>query len=824
MEQIAEYRLVALLGEGGMGRVQLARTASGRLVAVKTVHEHLAADPGFRERFRRETLAARAVAGPFTAAVLDADPDAVRPWLATEFCAGPTLAETADALGPLGAGPLAALGAALAEALAGIHRAGLVHRDLKPSNVVLTRGGPKVLDFGIARRAADEALTATGEVIGSPGFIAPELLTADAEPAPAADVFALAALLARLATGRSPYGSGPAHQVLYRTVRGEADLDGVPTEEWRAFLAACLTGDPAARPTVAEVLRWCSERTAEAEAETEADGAWWERDPVAGLIRRREEAVATLAGGPGGAGEPPAVEGGREGGAGSAIAAPPARSARPSRPGDTVPTGPEDTVPAASGSTAALTDAAPRRARPTAAPQGPSPLGPAPQDTTPQAPAPQDTVPYADVPARGPTRRRLLAFGGAVLVAGTGVGGVTLLGLTEKDDPTGSPAAPPRTRWARGRLLWTRATGAPGHTSGVLRHGGALLVSDAAAVTALDAATGAVRWRYPARQITGVEPHGDQVLVLRSGLLFAPELIALDARTGNRRWKAVPTRPIGATRSTAPDGQSAFLAVDGALAVLVPYASDASLWAKRALGDRPWRAYGFDSRTGKALWFHEGTRAAVTGVHAAGGRLAVALGPPSRSGEPVEEPLFVLRTSGAAPEPEPAIPGGAPHPQAHPGSTGTRYYASGGRIVSLDLATRRTAWDRRLDGAPKVTPTASGGLVHTAGPGGVDALDASSGRTRWSSTDVGRLPGGAEDGPPLVADGTLYASGPQPGSGEKAGEGARWGVHALDAARGHRLWSMPVESTGSPSAAAGGGLLHVYADGTVQTFTGPDSA
>lgn len=636
MEQIAEYRLVALLGEGGMGRVQLARTASGRLVAVKTVHEHLAADPGFRERFRRETLAARAVAGPFTAAVLDADPDAVRPWLATEFCAGPTLTETADALGPLGAGPLAALGAALAEALAGIHRAGLVHRDLKPSNVVLTRGGPKVLDFGIARRAADETLTATGEVIGSPGFIAPELLTADAEPAPAADVFALAAMLARLATGRSPYGSGAAHQVLYRTVRGEADLDGVPTEEWRAFLAACLTGDPAARPTVAEVLRWCSERSAEAGAETGADGAWWERDPVAGLIRRREEAVAALAGDPGGAK--------------SAIAAPPSRPVRPAGPGDTVPTGPEDTVPAASGSTAALSDAVPRRARPT----------PAPQNTAPHAPAPQDTVPYADVPARGPTRRRLLALGGAVLVAGTGVGGVTLLGLTEKDDPTGSPAAPPRTRWARGRLLWTRATGDPGHTSGVLRHGGALLVSDAAAVTALDAATGAVRWRYPARQITGVEPHGDQVLVLRSGLLFAPELIALDARTGNRRWKAVPTRPIGATRSTAPDGQSAFLAVDGALAVLVPYASDASLWAKRALGDRPWRAYGFDSRTGKALWFHEGTRAAVTGVHAAGGRLAVALRPPSRSGEPVQEPLFMLRTSGAAPEPEPAVPGGAP--------------------------------------------------------------------------------------------------------------------------------------------------------------------
>ncbi|WP_258047078.1 serine/threonine-protein kinase, partial [Streptomyces sp. SM13] len=289
MEQVARYRLVALLGEGGMGRVHLARTASGRLVAVKTVHEHLAADPQFRERFRRETLAARAVAGPFTAAVLDADPGAVRPWLATEFCAGPTLTETAGALGPLDAGPLAGLGAALAEALASIHRAGLVHRDLKPSNVLLTRGGPKVLDFGIARRAADETLTDTGEVIGSPGFIAPELLTADDEPSPAADVFALAALLARMATGRAPFGSGPAHQVLYRTVRGEADLDGAPTDEWRAFLASCLTGDPAERPTVAEVLSWCAQRS--------PAGAWWERDPVSGLVRDHENSVAALVAG-----------------------------------------------------------------------------------------------------------------------------------------------------------------------------------------------------------------------------------------------------------------------------------------------------------------------------------------------------------------------------------------------------------------------------------------------------------------------------------------------------------------------------------------------
>ncbi|WP_411084326.1 protein kinase domain-containing protein [Streptomyces sp. cmx-18-6] len=792
-ERVAEFRLVALLGEGGMGRVHLARTASGRLAAVKTVHEHLAAEPQFRERFRRETLAARAVAGPFTAAVLDADPDAVRPWLATEFCAGPTLAEAADALGPLGAGPPAALGAALAEALASIHRAGLVHRDLKPSNVVLTRGGPKVLDFGIARRAADETLTATGEVIGSPGFIAPELLTADVEPSPAADVFALAALLARLTTGRAPFGSGPAHQVLYRTVRGEADLDGAPTPQWRAFLASCLAADPAARPTVAEVLRWCSERFP-------AEGAWWEREPAAGLIRRHEERVAALV----------------EAMPTTGLPRPATPTAGPSRPAPPTTEAPR-TAEAARPATPTAEATRPAEAPPTAEAT--------PQTATRTATAPQAPLPYDGLPRRGPARRRLLAFGGAVLVAGAGVAGATLLGLTEKDDPTGPAAAPPpKTRRPRGRLLWTRATGEPGHTAAVLRHASALLVADAAAVTALDAATGAVRWRYPARQVTAVEPRGDLVFVLRSGLLFTPELIALDSRTGNRRWKAVPVRPIRAAGSTAPDGQSGYLAVDGALAVLVSYASDASQWAKRSLGDRPWRAYGFDSRTGKALWFHEGTRAAVTGVHAAGGRLAVALAPPTRSGAPAEKPLFVLRTSGAGPEPEPEIPGGGPYPQAHPGSRGTRYYATGGRIVALDLATRRSAWRRTLDGAPAVTPTAAGGLVHAATPGRVEALDARSGRTRWSRTDVGRLSGGDGDGPSPVAAGVLYATGPEPGPGAKAGEGAVWGVHALDAVRGRPLWSAPVEATGPISAAAGDGLLHVYAGGTVQTFTGPDAS
>lgn len=219
--------IVARLGEGGMGRVHLARSASGRLAAVKTVHEHLAVEAEFRERFRRETVAARAVAGPFTAAVLDADPDAERPWLATEFCAGPDLTAAVAAHGPLGPAELATLGAALAEALSGVHAVGLTHRDLKPSNILITRDGPKVLDFGIAKSAADESLTAADEAIGSPGFIAPEQLARDGEPGPAADVFALGAVLALAATGRAPFGTGGAPAVLYRTLHDEPDLEGV---------------------------------------------------------------------------------------------------------------------------------------------------------------------------------------------------------------------------------------------------------------------------------------------------------------------------------------------------------------------------------------------------------------------------------------------------------------------------------------------------------------------------------------------------------------------------------------------------------------------
>lgn len=147
---IGPYRLLGRLGSGGMGRVYLGRSAGGRTVAVKVVHPHFALDEEFRARFRREVDAARRVGGAWTAPVLDADPEAAVPWVATGYVAGPSLAQAVKERA-LPDHSVRVLGAGLAEALSAVHGLGLVHRDVKPSNVLLTVDGPRLIDFGIAR-------------------------------------------------------------------------------------------------------------------------------------------------------------------------------------------------------------------------------------------------------------------------------------------------------------------------------------------------------------------------------------------------------------------------------------------------------------------------------------------------------------------------------------------------------------------------------------------------------------------------------------------------------------------------------------------------
>ncbi|MFF1926436.1 serine/threonine-protein kinase [Streptomyces sp. NPDC058221] len=251
---IGAYRLLGRLGAGGMGRVYLGRSAGGRTVAVKVVHPHFALDEQFRARFRREVDAARRIGAQWTAPVLDADPDAPVPWVATGYVAGPPLSDAVVEHGPLPEQAVRTLGAGLAEALAAVHAQGLIHRDVKPSNVLLALDGPRLIDFGIARAIdATASLTSTGVSVGSPGYMAPEQIRG-LEISGAADVFSLGAVLAYAATGAAPFPGDSSAVLLYKVVHEEPEL-GDLEGGLREVVAACLAKNPEHRPTPADLAR-----------------------------------------------------------------------------------------------------------------------------------------------------------------------------------------------------------------------------------------------------------------------------------------------------------------------------------------------------------------------------------------------------------------------------------------------------------------------------------------------------------------------------------------------------------------------------------------
>ncbi|WP_263165634.1 serine/threonine-protein kinase [Streptomyces sp. SCSIO ZS0520] len=264
-ERVGGYRLVSRLGAGGMGEVFLGRSAGGRPVAVKLVRAEYGHDEAFRRGFAVEVAAARRVGGFFTAQVVDADPEAARPWLVTAYVPGPSLATAVGAYGALPAEAVRVLGAGLAEGLAAIHGCALVHRDLKPANVLLAADGPRVIDFGIARALEATSHTATGVLAGTPAFMSPEQARGARETGPAADVFALGGVLAFAATGAAPFGEGHPSAVLYRIVHEEPELAAVPAE-LRSLIAACLDKDPDRRPEVAAILRECAAQDTAGEA------------------------------------------------------------------------------------------------------------------------------------------------------------------------------------------------------------------------------------------------------------------------------------------------------------------------------------------------------------------------------------------------------------------------------------------------------------------------------------------------------------------------------------------------------------------------------
>ncbi|CAM3587181.1 serine/threonine-protein kinase [Smaragdicoccus niigatensis] len=250
--EIGKYRLLGVVGSGGMGRVYLGRSETGRTVAVKVIRPDLADDDNFRARFGHEVSSARRVSGQFTAAVLDADLEAAQPWLATAFVAGMTLTEAVRRFDRLPDLTVTVLADGLARAIHAVHSAGVIHRDLKPSNVILGLDGPRVIDFGIARAADDSVLTASGQLVGSPSFMSPEQVKGE-RVGPATDIFAWAGVVVYAARGVGPFGEADTMTMLWRVVQEEPDVSKVPYP-LRSIVAAALAKDPADRPTIDELV------------------------------------------------------------------------------------------------------------------------------------------------------------------------------------------------------------------------------------------------------------------------------------------------------------------------------------------------------------------------------------------------------------------------------------------------------------------------------------------------------------------------------------------------------------------------------------------
>ncbi|MFI0480687.1 DUF4389 domain-containing protein [Actinomadura sp. 9N215] len=289
---LGPYRLLGRLGRGGMGTVYLAAEPDGRRVAVKVVNRELAGEPAFLARFRREVTAARRVHRFCTAPVLDAGLDQDPPYIVTEYIDGPSLEKAVGGKGPLPGSDLEGVAVGVATALAAIHGAGIVHRDLKPANVLLSSTGPRVIDFGIARALdAPDGPTRTGQFVGTPAYIAPEVLRG--EPVEqASDVFSWGCVVAYAGTGRPPFQGKTVADTFHRIGHDEPDLDGLDPR-LRDVVGAALGKDPRTRPTARQILtRLVGQESPEHAAETisttwTAPAPAAERAPAAEVPRPR---------------------------------------------------------------------------------------------------------------------------------------------------------------------------------------------------------------------------------------------------------------------------------------------------------------------------------------------------------------------------------------------------------------------------------------------------------------------------------------------------------------------------------------------------------
>ncbi|MFJ8821460.1 PQQ-binding-like beta-propeller repeat protein [Streptomyces sp. NPDC102467] len=301
--RIGPFEVLGRLGAGGMGLVYLARSASGRRVAIKTVRTELAEDQLFRVRFTREVEAARAVSGFYTAAVVDADPRAAVPWLATAYVPAPSLEEIVNECGPLPAQAVRWLAAGVAEALQSIHGAGLVHRDLKPSNVLVVEDGPRVIDFGIASGVSNTRLTMTNVAVGTPAYMSPEQAKDSRSVTGASDVFSLGSMLVFAATGHAPFHGANPVETVFMLLREGPDLEGLP-DELRPLIESCMQMDTTRRPSPADLQAQLAPHLFGSGSDDSGTASAWLPERSVALIETRR-GIRTVAKPPAGRGPGP---------------------------------------------------------------------------------------------------------------------------------------------------------------------------------------------------------------------------------------------------------------------------------------------------------------------------------------------------------------------------------------------------------------------------------------------------------------------------------------------------------------------------------------
>ncbi|RAJ67072.1 serine/threonine protein kinase [Streptomyces sp. Amel2xB2] len=842
--RIGQFEVLGRLGAGGMGLVYLARSASGRRVAIKTVRTELAEDQLFRVRFTREVEAARAVSGFYTAAVVDADPRAAVPWLATAFVPAPSLEEIVNECGPLPVQAVRWLAAGVAEALQSIHGAGLVHRDLKPSNVLVVEDGPRVIDFGIASGVSNTRLTMTNVAVGTPAYMSPEQARDSRSVTGASDIFSLASTLVFAATGHAPFHGANPVETVFMLLRDGPDLEGL-NDELRPLIESCMRMAAEERPSPADIQAQLAPHLFSSGGDDSGTASAWLPAGAVALIERKRGARPTPRRPMHRQDSPPeprpdaAPEGAMDGHApqpapSSAAAPPGAPAASPAHaPGGARRGGPRHAIPAGPGGPSAVGSIASYPAHsapaggaaPPSASAGPAPAAPPappadmpdgpvrlPGSQVPIGPGPrrsEDGRPEAAGPATGWVRppngaqpSQVTGPGAAAISAGAGMGGeASPPPFAGPGGVTGAPGAGGdaggqgrQQRWRPWRFRMSNDVwGTPVVADD-------LLYVTSFEVHALDVASG--RRQFRTREVAWSMEVSDGRVHASDG----PSLYALDARDGSELWRL------------ATDGWVFSLHVDRGTVVTGTRGGGVQAW-DATVGEKLWelggaqtefetreagpsvhegtvytwgegRLFALEARTGAERWSYPVGDAATTGgvpvrlTTAEDGTVYVCAGSRVHALDGVSgAERWRFDAPAAFLSPAAFVHG--------PAVAGGGVYLADhlGTVYALDALTGQDRWRIATEARHSTEPVvAADGLVHLGSGGALYTLDAVSGTPRWRFAA-----GGDVVGAPVVADGRVHF-----GSADHC-------LYTLDAVGGQLRWKLATggEITGSPVAERG---------------------